>query len=381
MKIPAQYQGREQSFIKHTLLNHYLTRLFMIIGKRENTIRYIDCFAGPWQEGSNDLNDTSIAISLNIMKKCHEGLKQRGLKVFFKALYIEKDKDSYNKLESFLQKKSTKDVSAESKHGDFYSLRSDILRWCGKNDFAFFFIDPKGWKNVVEINTLKPLIERSRSEFLINFMFDFILRAHSQRDFEEHMIQIFGEVPDTEGMTPQEKEIYLLTLYRNRLKKAQTKSPIPRSAYVKILDRYKDRTKYDLIYLTRHPLGIKVFMEESEKIDFIQKNVRSQVKQNHRIAESRQMEFDFVDFDSKNDESNLDEIKEYWLNKLSFEPKKFGIEELADMLEETGWFISDLQKAFKELIKEGKVVNCNTKRIRPKHVIHFNKNEYLKKLK
>jgi hypothetical protein len=62
------------------------------------------------------------------------------------------------------------------------------------------------------------------------------------------------------------------------------------------------------------------------------------------------------------------------MRKLSKKYAHFGIEELADMLEETGWFITDFQNAFKQLEKEGLVDNSDSKRIRPKHPIHFNAN-------
>jgi hypothetical protein len=35
MEIPASYKGREQAFVKHTLLRAYLERLFMIVGQHE----------------------------------------------------------------------------------------------------------------------------------------------------------------------------------------------------------------------------------------------------------------------------------------------------------------------------------------------------------
>lgn len=235
MKISSHYKGKEQSFIKHRLLETYLERLFMIIGQHENRIRYVDCFAGPWKAETDDLKDTSIAISLSIMKSCHESLRKQGKNIRFKALFIEKNIESYKRLDSFLKKESTEEVSAESLHGDFYSLRSDILRWCGNDDFTFFFIDPTGWKDVVEIDTLRPLLQRRRSEYLINFMFYSILRVHNQTIFEEHIIRIFGEIPDTNGMTPLEREEYLLCLYRAHLKKAQPdiENKKSRSAYVK----------------------------------------------------------------------------------------------------------------------------------------------------
>jgi three-Cys-motif partner protein len=158
MEIPDDYKGKEQSFIKHRLLEAYIQRLFMIIGQYESRIRFVDCFAGPWEAESDNLKDTSIAISLNIMKGCYESLKKQGKKVQFKALYIEKNREAYKILDSFLDKESTNEVHAESLYGDFYSLRSDILRWCGNDDFTFFFIDPTGWKDDVEIDTLRPLL-------------------------------------------------------------------------------------------------------------------------------------------------------------------------------------------------------------------------------
>ncbi len=383
MKISSHYKGKEQSFIKHRLLETYLERLFMIIGQHENRIRYVDCFAGPWKAETDDLKDTSIAISLSIMKSCHESLRKQGKNIRFKALFIEKNIESYKRLDSFLKKESTEEVSAESLHGDFYSLRSDILRWCGNDDFTFFFIDPTGWKDVVEIDTLRPLLQRRRSEYLINFMFYSILRVHNQTIFEEHIIRIFGEIPDTNGMTPLEREEYLLYLYRAHLKKAQPdiENKKSRSAYVKILDPYKDRTKYNLVYLTRHPLGIKVFMEASEKLDLVQKFVRAKVKQERRIDKSGQKELFPAEINIANeDKVDLSDVKDYWLSKLSFKPKRFGIEELADMLEETDWFISDFQKAFNELISEGQVKNLDASRKRPVHAVHFDKGELLKRL-
>ena len=376
------YKGREQAFIKHSLLTAYLARLFMIIGQSEKKIRYVDCFAGPWQEGSDDLKDTSIFISLDIMKRCHEGLMKRGKNVQFKALYIEKNKRAFNKLKSFLEKEASEQVVAQCEHGEFFSLRNDILKWCGENDFVFFFIDPTGWKEIIEIETLSPLLQRPHSEFLINFMFDFLLRVHSQPVFEEQMKMIFGEVPNTIGMEPKQRESHLIKLYLFGLKNALARrGKLSRSAYVKVLDPLKNRTKYDLVYLTRHPRGVVVFMEESEKLDLIQKRVRARIKQEHRIEKSGQHEL-FKDTNIIGDNRvDLDKVKGYWLSKLSYKPKRFGIEELADMHEETGWFKGYFQKAFNELLSEGKVLNIAATRRRPIHAVHFEKGEYLKKIK
>lgn len=44
--MPIEYQGREQAYVKHTILRTYLQRLIMIIGRSEKVINYVDCFAG-----------------------------------------------------------------------------------------------------------------------------------------------------------------------------------------------------------------------------------------------------------------------------------------------------------------------------------------------
>jgi hypothetical protein len=76
MEIPAEYRGREQAYIKHKLLEAYLYKLFMIVGKHHDVISYVDCFAGPWTEDSEKLEGTSISISLRIMSMCAESLKK-----------------------------------------------------------------------------------------------------------------------------------------------------------------------------------------------------------------------------------------------------------------------------------------------------------------
>ncbi len=380
--ILDSYKGREQALIKHTLLRSYLERLFMIVGQHSKTICYVDCFAGPWQEGSDDLSGTSIAISIEIMKRCRKGLLECGKNVKFKALFIEKEKKSFEKLKMFLESEFCEGIETEAKYGEFYHLRNDILKWCGNLDFTFFFIDPKGWKDVVEKETLEPLLKRKNSEYLINFMFDFIRRTVPMNSFEAKMIEIFGSVPETEGMEPAQREKTLLNCFLKRLKEIQVSTGLkPRAAAVKVLDRLKDRTKYYLVYLTRHPRGIQVFMEASEKIDFIQKQVRAQTKQNHRVSKTGQTEMFPADLEIDNNYTDINEVKEYWLSNLQYYPKRFDIELLADMLEETGWFESDLQNALKELIKNGEVENLDAQRIRPKNVVDFNKGEHLKRIK
>jgi hypothetical protein len=50
------------------------------------------------------------------------------------------------------------------------------------------------------------------------------------------------------------------------------------------------------------------------------------------------------------------------------------------MLEETGWFISDFQSAFKQLQDENKVKTLDARGARRKNMVHFEQGERLQKL-
>ena len=191
---------------------------------------------------------------------------------------------------------------------------------------VFFFIDPTRWKKSVEIPTLEPLLKRPNSEFLITFMYDFLSRTVPQTNFQEDMWNIFGTFPDTKGMSPEERELYLLSLYRNNLKKiSPVGSSQPRTAYVQIQRPTKDCTLYHLVYLTRHPKGIVEFMEASEGLELAKKKVRALAKQNMRVQRNGQWElFSADELVSENEgENDLSMIKEYWLGKISFRSKIF----------------------------------------------------------
>lgn len=381
--IPQNYRGREQTYFKHQLLSAYLERFFMIVGQYQRTICYVDCFAGPWQARDEALEDTSIATSLNIIRKCREGLLKLGHDVKFKAIFVEKDAVAFTRLKAFLESGAEPGIETISLNGEFIHLRQALLDLCGHDSFVFFFVDPTGWKEAVELASLAPVLQRPNTELLINFMYDFLVRTHNQKLFAEDMKEIFGEAPNTEGMSSEQREAHLLKLYCSNLK---TVVPLrggkPRTACVKVHKVLQDRTLYHLVYLTRHAKGIIEFMAASEVLDLVQKKIRALAKQEDRFERKGQHELFAADEAVKEEDGRVDlsEVKTYWLNRLSASPCTFGNDALADMLEETGWFTSDLQKAFKELEAEGLVKNMNAKRARPKNAVNFENNETLVRL-
>lgn len=377
--VPDAYQGREQAYIKHRLLEGYLEKLFRIVGMSAGKlgvteICYVDCFAGPWGDESKELGSTSIAISLRILDQCREELRKQNKNLRFRALYVEQDKAAFRWLERYLREHAPAAIEATPMEGDFVELRQKILDWCGNGSFVFFFIDPTGWKPAC-VDVLKPLLRRPRSEFLINFMYDFVSRTASMREFEEDVVRLLGEAPNIADLHGAAREKHLLNTYRKNLKgllPSAARWPA-RSAYVRVLDRTKERPKYHLVYLTSHPLGIIKFMENSEALDQVQKRVRAATKQNERIKKTKTGELFSSDDYVQAEEtiSSIDDVERWWLQRLSRQPRRFGQAEFADILEDTDWFPGDLQRALGNLINAGKVRNLDASGKRRTKFLHL----------
>ena len=385
--IPEGYDNREHAYVKHRLLKEYLQTLFLIIGmgpEKSGPVElcYVDCFAGPWLDESDKLGTTSIAISLGILEQCQKELRDRGKNIKLRALYVEKDNDAFIRLEHHLARYTPDGIETKALKGDFVALRDQILEWCGSGSFAFFFIDPKGW-TPIQIDILKILLQRPRSEFLINFMYDFLNRAVSIPSIQGQITKLLGEQPNVDGLSSAAREKTLLWIYRKNLKaQVRPSSKYPaRSAYVCVQDASKDRTKYHLVYLTSHPVGIIRFMEISEKLDLVQKQVRAAKKQLKRIEKNGQEElFKSLEFVSEDEgHATPEEVEKFWLTKLSSSPRRFDEHNFADLLEETDWFAGDLQQALGRLMAQGKVLNVDAKRKRRSRFLHYENGERLQR--
>jgi three-Cys-motif partner protein len=376
--VPEAYDGHEQSFIKHELLKSYLQKLFFIIGSSARSggqieLCYVDCFAGPWGDESEGMESTSIAISLQTLDMVRQKLGINGVSARIRALYVEKDARAYARLAAYLQGNTPHGIHAEPRQGDFVALRDDILGWAGKDAFTFFFIDPKGWKGV-EIGTLRPLLARPRSEFLINFMYDFVNRAMSIAELQTDMAQLVGESLNLDNMAPDERERQILRTYRANLKRCVTATRPqfpPRSAYARVLDRARERPKYHLVYVTSHPLGIVKFMTISEDVDLVQKQVRAEVKDAERERRTGTGNLFATPIDPAVGHVSAEDVDQFWRDYIGEATRRVDLQAFAGILENKDWFPGDLQASLLRLIDAGEITNLDATKRRPKKPLHF----------
>jgi three-Cys-motif partner protein len=185
-ETPAEYEGRSHVYVKHQLLKCYLERLLHIVGASANKlnypeIKYVDFFAGPWIKEKQTINSTSIKVAIDELERAKRQLGTRTT-ARFSALFIEKDPDVFQQLSAYLveQEKLT-GLKLEALHGSFPECVPEVLKQCRSEAFCFFFIDPFGYKDVGPAE-FKELIQRPRSELLINLMVDHINRFKRKDD-------------------------------------------------------------------------------------------------------------------------------------------------------------------------------------------------------
>jgi three-Cys-motif partner protein len=331
------------------------------------------------------LGGTSIAISLDKLKKVQDALATSPRNIHdttYRAIYVEENRNRYIKLKKYLENNCPPGIECYPSQGDYSSLHETILQQCGEG-FAFFFVDPKGWLDI-GIPKLAGLLSRINSEFLITFMYDFLIRAVRIEELHDQVSQLLGDVEnewikELWRLEQSKREEKVVRRYREQLKTAMGGDGPnkPRSYYATILDKSKNRTKYHMVYLTRHPKGIVEFAKLSEKTEILQRRVRMQREEDRSGQCSL---FPPKDSDLRDQFSaNIEDVKRFWLDHLNEEESVYNEADLADWLEESDWLESDLQAAFKELVKEGKVENIDMQRNRRTRFVHFGEGEHLRR--
>jgi three-Cys-motif partner protein len=259
----ADYAGREQSYVKHVLLESYLEELVHKIASRYDHVAYVDGFAGPWLSANERFEDTSFGIALNALRSAKATWKQHGRDVRMSAFLVERDKTAYSRLAQVAARYP--DVMIKTHCADFLSVVPTILGEIPPNAFAFFLIDPKGWR--VPLKTLTPLLARPNSEVIFNFMFDFINRAASIDEPKvvaglDELIPLgswraaLAERDRSGGLSPEERKEILVNAFSDNLRQIGNYGYVAETA---VLRPTKDRPLYSLLYCTRSKTGIEVF--------------------------------------------------------------------------------------------------------------------------
>lgn len=385
----APYAGREQASVKHFLLEAYLERLIMITAQaRYERIAYVDAFAGPWKAALDDLGDTSFAKAIDVMEACRRHLDQRfGRSVSFRALFVERDPTRYVRLKEFADKRSSKHIKIEAINEDFSQSSSSVANWIRSNEMAFVLVDPTGWKGVITPKTLRPLLMKPNVELLINVMWNFINLASGHASQEQNLRGLVGDAYDTLSRQGSVADgVNWMRAYLEHLRSAVcTTNPHQRlrTAWFPVEFSTKDRVFYYLAYVTHHVKGVIVFLQESERAGAYQQRVKFVVKQQTRERKTGIPDIFGDDIQLEQKKVDLRRPRSAWLNLLPSIGSEIRVDEtcIADLAEQSGCLIFELQESLRALIADGILQNLDASRPRPRNVVNYEKGERVRRLR
>ena len=255
------YHDREQTQVKHRVLERYLKAFAPIIGSLYDEIVYVDCMAGPWESRDECLSDTSFHTALSVFRECQARNRCKRVRV----LLIENDSLAYPQLEAY--GRAVRDIEVVTKPWDFDEHIEDIVSFAkqSRNSFPFFFIDPTGWSEV-RINCIAPILRINPGEVLINFMSSWVRRFLDDptKPFEELLGEDLHRLRLLRG---DELEDELVNTYAARVRQT---GEYGYTCAVPILMPDRDAIHYHLVFGTRSFRGLEVFKEtEAVAIPFM----------------------------------------------------------------------------------------------------------------
>jgi three-Cys-motif partner protein len=289
----SNYQGREQAYVKHYLLEKYLPEWAYKVGSKWESLVYIDGFAGPWETTDPNHSDSSFAIAVETLRSCKLGLQDRGKNLSTHALLIENKKEAFRKLNSYATSANSDEVAVRAIQGKFVDRISEIDRYVsllGPNTFKFVLLDPMGWADI-PMAKLKPFLNTRSCEVLINLMTKFIIRFLNEEDRATSYHNFFGRegvLEILQSAAPEEKPELAVKEYCRSL---QTLCGFPFVSSAVILEPEGSQIRYFLVYATHHPRGVEVFKAAENKAA----NVQEIVRQEKSVQKTRQVGFDFAD--------------------------------------------------------------------------------------
>lgn len=287
----SDYEGREQSGVKHLVLKSYLERLAYKIGYYGSTLNYIDGFAGPWKQATDDLRDTSPFIAISELRRARQGLTEHKRQLDVRCLFIEKDRAAHAELCKAVA--SVDNLEVETLLGQFEDHLDTVARFgrAGRRPFSFIFIDPTGWTGY-GLKAITPLLQQERCEVLINFMTKDIKRFVDDETSEarDTFVDLFGSedcLRQWKGLEGLDREDAIVQTYCEQVRRAGHFEFVCTAV---VLHPTDDRSHFHLIYATRHPKGLRTFRKVEEKAMEEQEGAHNIARQHRRLDRLGQSE-------------------------------------------------------------------------------------------
>lgn len=274
------YKGREQSQIKHFILQRYLTEMAFKVAQSNRgaltPINYVDGLAGPWGTRDTDsYSDTSFRQAIDVLRTVRREVRRlRHAELPVRFVFCERNKKTHAELVEAVSE--DRDVEIHCLHGRFEEKLNEVSAIC-QNDFTFTFIDPTGFK--LYLDEISNYLRRHRGEFMWNYMGGHAGRFLTREGLDDAYGALLAGEADRvnddrlKGLSNEER---ILAVLRERLKELGC------ADYVidfPVMNPRKNRVQFRLLFGTRSAAGVAVFRSVQKKAEEFQAKRREEIKQ------------------------------------------------------------------------------------------------------
>jgi three-Cys-motif partner protein len=258
---------REQTRVKHEILEKYLKAYLNILKKWNNTLLFIDGFSGP---GSYQDNGSSHPGSPILALKLVAGNNELAQRVT--TIFIEKDSDLFSSLEAEAKKFQLQNPTIREPilcNAEFKEAMETILNQleaAGKTLApTFLFADPCGVRGV-HFATLQRLLKSCKSEIFLFFNMDGLKRILGLAEKQGPTLTEFLGSEDAatdlskviQNMSPEDKENAIFAKYTDIVRQKTGANYI---TSFRIEKEKRRGTSHYLIHITKHPLGFRIMKD------------------------------------------------------------------------------------------------------------------------
>jgi three-Cys-motif partner protein len=257
---------RAQTRVKHSILEAYLGPYFQIVGATNDTLVYVDGFAGPGTYTKADSGEAFDGSPLRALKLIADN------RIFAKkvdTVFIEVDPELHCPLEEAVSRFAA-DNDCIRKPTTLCCTFADGVRWLldhvkGNLAPTFLFVDPCGVEGTV-FETIKSVMAYKSSEAFIFFNIDGIRRIAGLSKPSEVLVELLGSRKRAEEMyaafqrstNVNEREQMILQSYRQALRDDMG---VPFTIPFRIESEDGQKTSHYLIHATKHALGFKIMKD------------------------------------------------------------------------------------------------------------------------
>lgn len=255
---------KDQTRIKHEILERYVRVFFNILKKHHARLNFIDGFAGPGRYNNDGESVPGSPIRILNVAACDPELTPA-----VQAIFVEHDPVLFARLEAAVAEVKKKNPGLNAPIcvcGTFKEVVGDLLAVVeGRLAPTFLFVDPCGLAGM-DLQTIRALMKHPRCEVFVFYNLDGVRRVAGLSNATDYLGEILGSKQRAEDLVAQWRQTTDVSERGELLLEAfmvAMREELQLEYVTEFRFESEDRriTSHYLIHASRHPLGFALMKD------------------------------------------------------------------------------------------------------------------------